>query len=109
MKSSILRQKCIRFGGFLCSLYFITYMYIPEVGVGLDIYTHTTQTLACCRLAFLVSFPCAVHVVDGVIYVCAWRSAGVGRNDGLNVLLLCAYLVVQQESTRRGRSGAILC
>ena len=53
-------------------------MYIPEVGVGLDIYTHTTQTLACCRLVFLVSFPCAVHIVDGVSYVCAYALMWTG-------------------------------
>ena len=62
----------------LCNLYVITYMYIPEVDVRLDINTHTTQTLACCRLMFLVSFPCAVHIVDGVSYVCAYALMWTG-------------------------------
>ena len=58
--------------------YFIICTYIPEGGVGLDMYTHTTQTLACCRLVLLALFSCAVRIVDGACYVYAYALMWTG-------------------------------
>ena len=59
-------------------VYFIVCTYIPEGGVGLDMYTHTTQTLACCRLVLLALFSCAVRIVDGACYVYAYAPMWTG-------------------------------